>query len=87
MDRSYQTGEFTNNKLYGQGTKIWPEAWLSKDKRVKYSGNFDDDHPNDENGRMDFEDKVIYLGKFVYGIMQGKGKKIWPNGDVYTGDF
>jgi hypothetical protein len=47
---------------------------------------FEDDHPNDEQGVLKYTDSV-FTGNFIYGVIHGKGRKVWADGDWYEGDF
>ena len=50
-------------------------------------GEFVDDHPKDTQGVMEWTDGTYFVGEIIWGVIQGKGRKTYPNGDVYDGNF
>lgn len=41
----------------------------------------------DSRGRKKFADGSVYEGQWLKDVMHGRGKFIWPNGDIYEGEF
>ena len=36
---------------------------------------------------MEWTDGTYYYGEIMWGVIQGHGKKTYPNGDIYDGQF
>ena len=52
-----------------------------------YEGEFVNNLPSGNDGRLTFPDGREYRGTFINGLMQGYGTFEWPNGDAYVGSF
>lgn len=67
-----------------------PKCWdLDEFKKVTKTGIFTvTDHFIYENMRQEDKSyKYIYEGKVINGLMEGKGKVIYPSGDIFEGEF
>jgi len=77
--RNVYRGTTKNRKRDGFG------ILYDKDNKIKYEG----DWVNDKKHGIGTQnlDSGTYVGYFVNGFREGKGKYTWLNGDVYNGEF
>ena len=71
------TGEWKQNKQYGQGTYSWATGH-------KYIGNFKKNNRHGY-GKLIFPNGGEYIGEFKDGKKHGQGALTIPNGKVYDG--
>lgn len=70
-------------------------SWLQvSDKEIKplsdgssYIGDFDNKENLTGTGCIYTSDGGLLEGSFLQGKLHGRGRKIFPDGDIYTGDF
>jgi hypothetical protein len=69
---------------HGKGVQLY----LSGDNEAmsKYEGGWEKDKMHGE-GLMVFPDKSIYIGSYVKGMREGKGKYAWGTGEEYEGQW
>lgn len=73
-------GEYKNDVMEGKG--VFYFFWLDN----KYEGDFKNNLP-DGKGTYTYKDGRKYIGAFVKGEYDGKGKLIETNGDVTEGEW
>lgn len=54
---------------------------------LKYEGNLEGGVFNGQGKMEDYETGRIYEGNFVCDLFKGQGKMIFPNGDIYQGEW
>lgn len=90
-------GELNYNLLSraaGLSRKVLP-SWLHvPNKEIKqladgssYMGDFESRENLTGTGCIYTSDGGLLEGSFIQGKLHGRGRKIFPDGDVYTGDF
>lgn len=68
-----------NDLKQGTGMLNTPEEY--------YEGQWKDGLKHGSGYYKNKFNKIVYVGEFVEGIKQGKGRIVYPDGSVYAGEF
>ena len=78
----FMMGEFSNNLPNGYGNFYFDDGTGNY-----YEGQFKNGKFNGKGTKYNQDNKIIYEGDFVDGMMEGNGKLFYDNGSYYVGEF
>lgn len=80
----YNDGSIYEGEIIKNGLKHGKGKYTSQ--TISYEGDFRNDLPSGKGISIRFVDSIRYEGEFKDGQIHGKGKYIYPNGDIWEGE-